>query len=408
MKDQDKSKEELLRELIELRKNTTAHNYETQFKDDYAKLKESEEKYHNLFHDSNDATLVHDLNGQILDVNRKLLILFGFDRADILTMRISDLLDNNEKDKYGAALQNLTSDGSAGFEICFKKKNGESFPADVSSSLIEFGGNKVIQDVVRNISERKKSEEEFKKYRKHLEDFVAQRTDQLEAANKELESFAYSVSHDLRAPLRAMEGFATALLEDYGERLDAAGQDYARRVVSAAQHMDTLIQDLLAYSRLSRSALKPSAVSLDGVLGEVMHQFGPDIQKTGAQIRVERPLPEVMGDHATLVQVFSNLLSNALKFVAPGVKPLIKIWAEEKNGKIRLWVEDTGIGIAPEYHDRIFRIFERLQGVEAYPGTGVGLAIVKKGLERMGGHAGVESMPGKGSRFWVELRTRGF
>jgi signal transduction histidine kinase len=274
--------------------------------------------------------------------------------------------------------------------------------------MIEFGGKKVIQGIVRNISERKKNEEEFKKYRKHLEDFVAQRTDQLEAANKELESFAYSVSHDLRAPLRAMEGFASALLEDYAERLDSAGQDYARRVVSAAQHMDTLIQDLLAYSRLSRSALKPSAVSLDGVLGEVMHQFSPDIQQTGAQIRVERPLPEVMGDHATLVQVFSNLLSNAIKFVEPGVKPRIKIWAEEKNGRIRLWVEDTGIGIAPEYYDRIFGIFERLQGVETYPGTGVGLAIVKKGLERMGGQAGVESMPGKGSRFWVELRTKGF
>ncbi len=408
MRDEDKSREQLLKELIELRKNIVANSIQNRLKEEYRKVKESEERYHNLFHDSNDAILVHDLNGQILDVNRKLLVLFGFDRADILTIRISDLVDSAEQDKYRVALQKLTSDGSASFEIYFKKKNGESFPAEVSSSMIEFGGKKVIQGIVRNISERKQTEEEFKKYRKHLEDFVAQRNDQLEAANKELESFAYSVSHDLRAPLRAMEGFASALLEDYAERLDSAGQDYARRVVSAAQHMDTLIQDLLAYSRLSRSALKPSAVSLDGVLGEVMHQFSPDIQQTGAQIRVERPLPEVMGDHATLVQVFSNLLSNAIKFVEPGVKPRIKIWAEEKNGKIRLWVEDTGIGIAPEYYDRIFGIFERLQGVETYPGTGVGLAIVKKGLERMGGQAGVESMPGKGSRFWVELRTKGF
>jgi signal transduction histidine kinase len=319
-----------------------------------------------------------------------------------------DLVDRDDQEKYRDALQQITRNGTAVYEVCFKKKNGESFPAEVSSSTFALDGKKVIQGSVRNISERKQTEEEYKKYRKHLEDFVAQRTDQLEAVNKELESFAYSVSHDLRAPLRAMEGFANALLEDYADNLDSVGRDYAMRVVSAAQHMDTLIQDLLAYSRLSRSALKPSAVSLDGVLGEVMHQFNPEISKTGAQIRVERPLPEVMGDHATLVQVLSNLISNAIKFVQPGVKPGVKIYAEEKNGKVRLWVEDTGIGIDPQYHDRIFRIFERLQGVETYPGTGIGLAIVKKGLERMGGQAGVESAPGRGSKFWVELRTKGY
>jgi len=307
--------------------------------------------------------------------------LFGYERAELSSSRMIDLVDAEDQEKYRNALQKIMNSGSAVFEVDFRKKNGESFPAEVSSSMFAKGGGKMIQGVVRNISERKQTEEEYTKYRKHLEDFVAQRTDQLEAANKELESFAYSVSHDLRAPLRAMEGFANALLEDYADTLDSTGRDYAMRVVSAAQHMDTLIQDLLAYSRLSRSALKASAVSLDSVLGEVMHQFNPEINRSGAQIRVERPLPEVMGDHATLVQVMSNLLSNAIKFVQPGGKPGVKIWAEDKNGRARLWVEDTGIGIAPEYHDRIFRIFERLQGVETYPGTGIGLALTKELVE---------------------------
>jgi PAS domain S-box-containing protein len=408
MKDEDKSKEQLLKELGELRKQIVANNIEQRLLEEFKRTKESEEKYRNLFQNSNDAIFIHDLSGQIVDVNQKLLDLFGYDRSEFSSFRILELVDPDEQEKYHGALEKLISEGSATFEVDFKKKNGESFPAEVSSSTFALADAKFIQGIVRNISERKRTEEEFKKYRKHLEDFVAQRTDQLEAVNKELESFAYSVSHDLRAPLRAMEGFANALLEDYHDRLDPIGQDYARRVVSAAQHMDTLIQDLLAYSRLSRSALKPSLVSLDSVLGEVMHQFNPEIQKTGAQIRVERPLPEVMGDHATLVQVLSNLISNAIKFVQPGVKPGVRIWAEEKNGRARLYVEDTGIGIAPEYHDRIFRIFERLQGVETYPGTGVGLAIVKKGLERMGGQAGVESIPGRGSKFWVELRTKGY
>ena len=408
MKDEDKSKEQLLKELGELRKQIVANNIEQRLLEEFKRTKESEEKYRNLFQNSNDAIFIHDLSGQIVDVNQKLLDLFGYDRSEFSSFRILELVDPDEQEKYHGVLEKLVSEGSATFEVDFKKKNGESFPAEVSSSTFALADAKFIQGIVRNISERKRTEEEFKKYRKHLEDFVAQRTDQLEAVNKELESFAYSVSHDLRAPLRAMEGFANALLEDYHDRLDPIGQDYARRVVSAAQHMDTLIQDLLAYSRLSRSALKPSLVSLDSVLGEVMHQFNPEIQKTGAQIRVERPLPEVMGDHATLVQVLSNLISNAIKFVQPGVRPGVRIWAEEKNGRARLYVEDTGIGIAPEYHDRIFRIFERLQGVETYPGTGVGLAIVKKGLERMGGQAGVESIPGRGSKFWVELRTKGY
>jgi PAS domain S-box-containing protein len=408
MMDEGKSREQLLKELTELRRQIVADNIEHRLLEEFKKTKENEEKYRGIFQNSNDAIFFLDRGGGFIDYNQKFLDLFGYDQAELSSARMADLVDPDDQEKYRNALQKITGEGSAIFEIDFRKRNGEPFPAEVSSSSFVLGEEKVIHGIVRNISERKQTEQEYKKYRKHLEDFVAQRTDQLEAANKELESFAYSVSHDLRAPLRAMEGFANALLEDYAGSLDSVGRDYALRVVSAAQHMDTLIQDLLAYSRLSRSALKPSAVSLDSVLGEVMHQFNPEISKTGAQIRVERPLPEVMGDHATLVQVLSNLLSNAIKFVQPGGKPGVKIWSEEKNGRVRLWVEDTGIGIAPEYHDRIFRIFERLQGVETYPGTGIGLAIVKKGLERMGGKAGVESAPGRGSKFWVELRTKGY
>jgi PAS domain S-box-containing protein len=408
MKDEEKSKEQLLNELIDLRRTFVAGTNGNRLKEEYNKAKENEEKYYNLFQNSNDAIFIQDLNGRIIDVNKKLLSLFGYDRAEIMSASMADLVNAAEESKYRSAIESLVKDGATVFEIDLKRKNGEPFPAEVSASTFAVNGEKVVQGIVRNISERKRAEEEFKKYRKHLEAFVAQRTDQLEAANKELESFAYSVSHDLRAPLRAMEGFASALLEDYAEKLDETGRDYAHRVVSAAQHMDILIQDLLAYSRLSRSALKPNAVSLDSVLGEVMHQLSSDIQKTDAQIRVERPLPEIMGDHATLVQVLSNLLSNAIKFVEPGVKPRVNIRAETLSSKVRLWVEDAGIGIAPEYYDRIFRIFERLQGMESYPGTGVGLAIVKKGLERMGGSAGVESIPGKGSKFWVELRAKGF
>ncbi|MBC8449896.1 MAG: GAF domain-containing protein [Chloroflexi bacterium] len=254
----------------------------------------------------------------------------------------------------------------------------------------------------------------------------------LEEINVALETFTFSVSHDLRAPLRALQGFAAALQEDYAERLDAVGQDYAQRIVAAAQRMDTLIRDLLAYSRLSRVDIRLTSLSLQQVVAQALAQLETDIQEKGALVTVEEPLPEVLGHRATLVQVVVNLIANALKFVAPGVRPQVRIWAELRTACgspiadtvstpqptvpqsairnpqwVRLWVEDNGIGIAPEHQQRIFRIFERLHGIEAHPGTGVGLAIVAKGVERIGGRVGVESEVGKGSRFWVELPGAG-
>ncbi len=281
--------------------------------------------------------------------------------------------------------------------------------------------NQMLNSIVSHEKAINLAHEELEKHKNHLEELVKERT-------KELEAFTYSVSHDLRAPLRAMEGFSQALLEDYADRLDPVGQDYAHRIAAAAQHMDILIQDLLGYSRLSRIEIKLRPVVLEGVVQEALSLLTPEIQEKSAQVAVERPLPRLVGHHGTLVQVVGNLLSNAIKFVAPGVKPQVRVWAETiadcglrivdvrsiqqstvpkseiRNAKwVRLWVEDNGIGIAPEHHELIFRIFERLHAVETYPGTGVGLAIVRKGMERMGGRVGVESEPGRGSRFWVEL-----
>src|SRR6185369_10236823 len=137
---------------------------------------------------------------------------------------------------------------------------------------------------------------------------------------------------------------------------------------------------------------------------DVTHQLESDLQERQVDLIVQEPLPAALGHKATLGQVMTNLVSNAIKFVTPGVTPQVRIWAEEKDEFVRLWVEDNGIGIAHEYRDRIFRIFERLHGVETYPGTGIGLAIVQKGVERLGGRVGVESVEGAGSRFWIELK----
>ncbi len=230
---------------------------------------------------------------------------------------------------------------------------------------------------------------------------------QLADANHELETFSYSVSHDLRAPLRAMQGFAQALLEDYGGRLDSTGQHYAGRIVSAAERMDLLIQDLLAYSRLGRLALDLAPVELDAVVRDALALQDAELKERRARVNVDTPLPRVRAHAATLRQVVANLVSNAAKFVATGTEPRVRVRAEEHDDRVRLWVEDNGIGVAPEHHERVFRVFERLHGIESYPGTGIGLAIVRKGMERMGGRSGVESEPGRGSRFWIEFPHEG-
>jgi PAS domain S-box-containing protein len=255
--------------------------------------------------------------------------------------------------------------------------------------------------------------EQVQHHAAELEQRVAERTAKLEEINAELNSFSFSVSHDLRAPLRAVQGFAAALLEDYTHALDPLGQDYAQRIIDAAQRMDALIQDLLVYSRLSRTDLRLQPVDLSVVMTDVLTQLEMTIVEHQAEIRLAEPFPHVIGHHSTLVQIVTNLMTNAMKFVAPGVQPFVRVWAEitpastvqeaEKGRWVRFWVEDNGIGIAPEQHERVFQIFERLHGIEAYPGTGVGLAIVRKGAIRMGGCAGIESSPGQGSKFWIEL-----
>ena len=241
-----------------------------------------------------------------------------------------------------------------------------------------------------------------------LESRVRDRTQQLHERNAELETFGHSISHDLRAPLRAMHGFSQALLEDCGDQLDDVGKDYAQRVVVGAKRMDSLIQDLLAYSRVSRSEMPLTDVSLADVTKEAMAQIEGDVSAAGGSVNVAAGLPVVRAHRVALVQAVTNLIANSVKFVPKGSAPVIHVRADRDGaGRTRVWVEDNGIGIDPAHHERVFGVFERLHGVESYPGTGIGLAIVRKSVERMGGSVGVVSAAGEGSRFWIELPSAG-
>jgi PAS domain S-box-containing protein len=248
-------------------------------------------------------------------------------------------------------------------------------------------------------------QEQLERHAEELEGRVAERTEELEEMNAQLDAFAYSVSHDLRAPLRAMEGFSQALLEDYGEVLGEEGRDYAGRVVRAAGRMDQLIKDLLSYSRLTRGDLAVGPLEMGPVVADALAQVVADPASRDPDALTEGSFPTVMGHRPTMQQIVVNLLTNAVKFVDDDVRPRVRVWCEERGDMARLCVGDNGIGIAPEFHAQVFGVLERLHGVERYPGTGIGLAIVAKGAARMGGRAGVDSVPGEGSIFWVELQV---
>jgi signal transduction histidine kinase len=246
--------------------------------------------------------------------------------------------------------------------------------------------------------------EEVHRSNAELERRVAERTAQLNTSVKSLESFCHSLAHDLRAPLRAIRSFMNVFESDYGGRLDDEGRRVLRRVSAAGERMDTLINDLLTLSRVSQAEIPLVVVDVARVTAEAIDDLREEIQKTGAEIEA-RPLDgKVRANPIILRQVIENFLSNALKYTRKDEKPRVRIWSEMKDGCVRISVKDWGIGILPQYYDRIFQLFQRLHGAE-YPGTGVGLAIAKVGAERMLGNVGVSSDDGSGSCFWIELGT---
>jgi PAS domain S-box-containing protein len=253
-----------------------------------------------------------------------------------------------------------------------------------------------------DITELRRAREELARSHEDLERAVQERTASLREVIAQMEEFSYSVSHDLRAPVRAMKGYAQVTLDEYGEHLDARGRDFLDRIIRGSSRMERLIHDVLTYSRLARCEIQLQPVSLARLLRDLIQQY-PEIQSPNAEITLREPLQDVLAHEPSLMQALSNLLTNGVKFVARGTTPRLQVWTEIRGPKVRLWIEDNGIGIKPEYQRRLFGLFERVNQDPRFDGTGIGLAIVRKAAERMGGSVGVESDGITGSSFWIEL-----
>jgi two-component system, LuxR family, sensor kinase FixL len=394
-------------------------------------MRASEIRYRRLFEAARDGILILDPGTRkIIDANPFMSELLGYRLEELLGKELWEIGLLKDEASSRAAFRELQIKRFIRYEdLPLQTKAGERHEVEFVSNLYDEGGRSVIQCNIRDITQRKRTEADLRHAKGLLENhaveqelLVAKRTATLRETVAELQAFSYNISHDMRSPLRAMQGFAQFLLDDYSSKLDEQGIDYLQRIMRSTVRLDRLIQEVLSCSSVLHSKAAMESVDLDRLIRDIIQTY-PKGDKT--EIQIQGTLPKVFGNEAFLTQCFSNLLSNAAKFVSPRTTPHVEVRAEDwisasrethteaaqssilsgpGNATVRVWVEDNGIGIAPENRDRIFEMFERISSAKEYPGTGIGLAIARKATERMGARLGFESELGKGSRFWVELQ----
>jgi len=351
-----------------------------------------------------------DGNGLCSFINRAALRMLGYTRPEeLLGRNLHELIHHTlpdgrpyPKEQCRVRLAMLAGETAHADNEVHWRADGTSFPTEYWSRPIVRDGQ-IVGTVVSfvDITERKVSEAELTQHRERLEELVRLRTTELETVNRELEAFSYSVSHDLRAPLRAIDGFAQALSEDFGERLDDAGQDYLNRVRGGTQRMGMLIDDMLQLSRVSRVDLKPVDVDLSGMAHEITTQFmiaAPDRQVAV----VISPGLTARGDIRLLHVMLTNLLENAWKYTGKTESARVDFGQDMIDGQTVFYVRDNGAGFEMQYAGKLFGAFQRLHGAE-FPGTGVGLATVQRIIKRHGGQIWAEAEPGKGASFFFTL-----
>lgn len=367
--------------------------------------REFEQRWRRLVELSPEGIMVHR-EGQILYVNPAAAELLRADGpGELVGKRIFDFLHPDYHADVRARAQTMRDQQQPVplAERRMIRADGKEIWVEVAAGPLDYDGAPAIQAVIRDITARKTAEQELRRLNETLEQRVTERTAELRVANEDLQGFADTIAHDLRAPLRSLQSQAQSLLSELPPGASEKSQESVRRIVASSARMDRLIVELLEYNQIQRGQVSADRVSLVLLAHEVVGQLMRDPESRESDITIREPMPWVLAHRATLATVLTNLVSNAAKFVAPGVRPRIELLVEDRGKFARLWVVDNGIGIPIEHHEQIFQPFERLHAASEYPGTGLGLAIVRRGVERMGGRAGVESAPGAGSRFWIEL-----
>jgi PAS domain S-box-containing protein len=346
-----------------------------------------------------DAMVVVNQSGEIVLLNLLAEKQFGYHRDELVGQQVKNIIPEGFAERLIAdgtrtAAEALAQHIGTGIELSGRRKDGSGFPIEIMLSPLESAEGILVTAAIRDITERKRSEEQLVKT-----------IGELKRSNDELQQFAYVASHDLQEPLRMVASYTELLADRYKGRLDSDADEFIAYAVDGSNRMQRLIDDLLAYSRAGTDAKAVREISSENALREALKNLRAPIEESGAVVTHDS-LPFITTDCTQLAQVFQNLVGNAIKYRDAKV-PHVHVSAAKTGGnEWMFFVRDNGLGIAPEYFDRIFILFQRLHGPTEFKGTGIGLAICKKILERVGGRIWVDSEPGKGSTFYFALPER--
>jgi PAS domain S-box-containing protein len=352
--------------------------------------------FRSLLQAAPDGILVCDQHGRIIIANEQVERMLGYTTGELIGQEVEVLVPEYIRPKHAALRDGYFGNPrrrpmGIGLDLVATRKGGATVPVEISLSPFELEGAPCAIAVVRDVTELRRLDRELK-----------HNNQELRRSNQELEQFAYVASHDLQEPLRMVAGYTQLLQRRYGDKLDADAKEYIGFAVDGVKRMQALINDLLTYARVAPRAKPFAAVALADAATQALSNLEVAIEEGRAQITVE-PLPVVRGDVVQLTQLLQNLVSNALKFRAEGRPVAVAIRARREDAVWRVSVEDHGIGIEPAYAEKVFVIFQRLHGRDAYPGTGIGLAIAKRVVERHGGRIWFEPTAGGGTTFHFTL-----
>ena len=389
--------------FVELSRNTALLRHQAEV------LRKAEQKFRSLLEAAPDAMIISSEDGRISLVNSQVEVMFGFRREELIGQNIRELVPEwtpSSPLSIDADAVALTGPSSPK-ELWAVRKNKQRYPVEISLSPLQTEEGLLLTSAIRDITERKKADEAIRELNTTLEQRVAERTQELlqsnealRQSNDDLNQFAYAASHDLQEPLRMVALYSQMLQRKYAAELDAQTDQYVGFIVGGAKRMEALLKDLLTYSQTGANAGPAQPIDFEPVMRKVLLNLQASIEQSGAVVSWES-LPAVQAHEVRLVQLLQNIVGNALKYRSEQ-PPRVRITAQQRDAECLFVVEDNGIGIEPEYAPQIFGIFKRLHG-QNYPGTGIGLAICQRIVERYGGRIWVESKPGEGSRFFFTL-----